>query len=393
MGHATHMADSVDFDWDAIPLKAVAAVPTKHLTFDVNNPRYTPDKELPHTTEEEIIEFYHETSDLDELLLSISSSGYIGIEPMVVMAQDGSEKAVVLEGNRRLAAVKLLRSNELAARVGVSVPSMADALRSTLETVTIYRVASKTDAREYIGFKHINGAHKWDSLAKAKYALAWLEDEEAEVEGDPAKRLRQIAKKMGDGHSTLLRLVNGMRVLKQAEEQGLWKIEDRKKYRQFAFSHLYTALTRGGYRSYLGLADVPTSTLLPPNPIEPGYREELKQVLVWLYGVESEDISPIIRSQNPDLNRLSEVLEKPSAKRRLELGASLDQAHAEIRPPTDQFETALVTAVHSLEKAVGKSSSYNGDSALLEYADDAVAKSKQLRSIMNAAKSEPLEAT
>ena len=35
--------------------------------------------------------------------------------------------------------------------------------------MSVYPVANREDARSYIGFKHINGAAKWDSYAKAKF--------------------------------------------------------------------------------------------------------------------------------------------------------------------------------------------------------------------------------
>lgn len=50
--------------------------------------------------------------DLSELIQSISTSGYINIEQLIVIERRG--RLAVLEGNRRLAAVKALRDPELA---------------------------------------------------------------------------------------------------------------------------------------------------------------------------------------------------------------------------------------------------------------------------------------
>lgn len=52
---------------------------------------------------------------------SIAANGYIDIEPMIVMQSPGGRFAV-LEGNRRLAVIKLLKNPELAGNSGIVVP-------------------------------------------------------------------------------------------------------------------------------------------------------------------------------------------------------------------------------------------------------------------------------
>jgi len=45
-----------------------------------------------------------------------------------------------------------------------------------------------------------------------------------------------------------------MFVLDQAKEARIFDISDRYPGKRFYFSHLYTALTRPGYRDFLGLS-------------------------------------------------------------------------------------------------------------------------------------------
>ena len=84
--------------------------------------------------------------------------------------------------------------------------------------------------------------------------------------------------------------------------------------KRFAFSHLYTALTRPGYRDFLGLGDEWRSEDPQPNPVPKKNLENLQQVLIWLYGSKSDGIKPVITSQNPDLKFLGAVLEQFFAK-------------------------------------------------------------------------------
>src|SRR6202043_3151603 len=142
----------------------------------------------------------------------------------------------VLEGNRRLAAIRLLQNPDLAKGTGISVPPISKENLDTLKEVTVYAVANPDQARDFIGFKHINGPHKWDAIAKARFAADWYRKEK-----DSGTTIEKIARRLGDRHDTVVRLVNGMFVLDQAEGAKIYDIKDRWPGKRFAFSHLYTA--------------------------------------------------------------------------------------------------------------------------------------------------------
>ncbi len=348
------------------------------LAFDKKNPRYTGDKGLPHDTEAEIIEFLNETSDLGELLQSISTSGFVDIEPLIVMGQ--GEELIVLEGNRRLAALRVLSGHPSALEAGLIAPPMSADVVTSLETVRAYRVQSRPDARNFIGFKHINGAHRWDSLAKARFATEWFKEEKAKTGG---LSLQDIAKRMGDRHSTLLRMVHGFLVLEQAIQTGNFSIEDREKGRQFAFSHLYTALTRPGYRKYLGLPEMNKEFEPTENPVAEEKLPALKQVMLWLYGSESDSTAAIIRSQNPNVKQLGEVLERPKACRILLESGDLARAYQEVDTPLRQFERRIVEAHGALEESLKKASAFDGsDATLMDLAEEIDANADNLLLIM-----------
>src|SRR5262249_44439634 len=149
---------------------------------------------------------------------------------------------------------------------------------------------------------HINGPFKWDALAKAKYAAQWL-DEEEDVE--------KVSKQIGDTHKTVLRLVNGWRVLEQARNDG-FDMDDITA-RRFKFSHLYTALARPNTRAFLGMTEDP-NVLLPNNPILKSKLKQLEDLMGWLFGQSREGRQHVIRSQNPDLNRLVKILGSTQAR-------------------------------------------------------------------------------
>lgn len=350
--------------WTKIELRSANSVEVASLSFDRENPRYSAEKGLPHRTDQDIITYLDKTSDLAELLQSIATSGYVDIEPLIVYGQ--KEELIVLEGNRRLAALKCLLDPKLAAKCGVSIPPIGVDKEKTFKSVLVYRVAERNDARDFIGFKHINGPHRWDSIAKAKFAADWLRDEQRKKSG---VTLRDIASRMGDRHATLQRMVQGLFALEQAEDAKVFSRFERFQGRQFAFSHLYVALTRAGYREFLGIKAEKDGADPQKSPIPKSHIEQLGQVLNWLYGSQEDEQRPVIESQNPDIKNLGEVLENPKSRKIMLEKRNLEAAYAEVFPPQKQFERHIVD-LHGLSgQAVTTMRAYDGhDATLLELA-------------------------
>jgi hypothetical protein len=321
----------------------------KQLKFDHENPRFA---EQSFDNEEDLVRHLYDTMDVDEIIQSILSSGYLNYEPLIVMKEGTGY--TVLEGNRRLAALRIISDEAFRRKLGISLSQKIhpNALPNEIKARV---VQSRNDARAYIGFKHINGPMKWDALAKAKYAAAWFKDG-----GDIA----QISKTLGDNHNTVRRLVNGWFALEQAKSGG-FDIDDISKKR-FSFSHLYTALTRNGYRAYLGLGDEDLSSNPKPNPIPSRKTKNLLTVMSWLYGQEKQQQPALIRSQNPDLNRLNQVLLHPEANKLLIAERNLDSAFERVEPAGKRFEDALLKASRQCEDANKLSGHYDGDYTLLQ---------------------------
>ena len=317
-----------------------AKVPVARLKFDDSNPRYTPDKRPSNSSEVAIIQYLDRTADLGELIQSIASGGYIDIEPLIVTERQG--ELVVLVGNRRLAALRTLNDPKLAADANVSVPELKPGIQTTLDMVTVYKVEAEDEARELIGFKHINGPQGWDAYAKARYAARWLDDQEAK--GDGALTLTDIAARMGDRHDTLFRIV------------GAVYVEDRAT-KGFSFSHLYTALTYTEFREFVGLPRADRGVNPPKNPVQEDNLENLKLLLRWLYGSKSDGVRPAIRTQAQDLSRLKAVLGHPVARRIMMERHDLDEALQLTIAPSDRFEKALADASAALRVANAETSS------------------------------------
>ena len=347
------------------PLREVVRVTVDRLALDWRNPRLIGLD--PEASDHTIIAQLYRDEDLSELLQSIAANGYLDIEPLVVV--EGHKGVLtVLEGNRRLAALQLFRDTDLATRVReecgvrVVVPEMPGEHRQTLECVSVYRVARREDSWSFIGFKHINGAARWDSYAKAKFAADWYRLDDTS--------LADIARRIGDRHDTIKRMVNAIYVLEQAQNEGVFSIEDRMAPR-FSFSHLYTALSRAPYMDFLGLEAAWASFDPTPDPIPKDYLKQLTEVFRWIYGSKSEDVEPIIQSQNPDIKLLAEVLDSGEALIVLRETGSLTNAHASTQSVATKFSGALLRARNEMREASSNLRGFDGkDGALVEIAGD-----------------------
>jgi hypothetical protein len=324
------------------------------LHFDRSNPRLAEFGIEEKTTDEEILKILWDAMDVRELVQSIAASGFFPNEALIVTQE--KNQWVVIEGNRRLAAVKVLLSPSAAKENGWEVPTLAEKARAAIQTLPGIR-STRKDSWRYLGFKHVNGPAKWSSYAKATYI--------GEVHRQFKIPLADIAEQIGDRHNTVQRLFRGLMVLEQAERAKVYHREDRFRQR-LAFSHLYTGLDYEGISTFLNVAPKEKET---DEPVPPDKLKELGELCVWLYGSKKEKLPPVVETQNPDLRRLNAVVENREAVAALRAGKDLTQAFELTRPATVVFEESLLAAKRELTTARGSlTAGYDSSEALFRIA-------------------------
>ncbi len=322
------------------------------LQFDEENPRLIEYLDDGKPTQEKLLTVLWQNMAVDELAMSIAASGYFDYEPVFVIDGPGKGKYTVIEGNRRLAAVKILldpRERERLRATDLPVPSPS--ILKRLEKIPVQHTTRK-DAWRYLGFKHVNGAAKWNSYAKAQYIF--------EVHNNFNVSLDKIAAQIGDKHNTVQRLYRALMVVEQAEKARVFKRENRFKP-HFSFSHLYTGLDYDGIAAFITLSDESAESEKPA-----GKTKELGELFTWLYGDKSLDIRPVVESQNPHLRQLDEVLKNKAATDSLRAGLPLAVCLEVSLGDERVFQNALVQAKEALQKAHGSmTTGYDGDESQL----------------------------
>ena len=338
------------------PLFPLGKESPDRLCLDPTNPRLA-GLRLGLDDQDKILAVLWKERAVNEVVDSIAANGYWQHE--VLFAARESGKLVVIEGNRRLAAVKLLRSADLCKKIGatgVPVLSAADLKAKGLDELPVYE-CPRERIWDYVGFKHVNGPQDWDSIAKAQYV--------ARVHNEFRIELHEIASKIGDRHDTVKRLYRGLMVLDQAESEGVFSKDDCWAKR-FAFSHLWTGLGYAGIQRFLGL--LPDKGFLP-NPVPKKHIPQLGELCAWLYGSKKQNMRPVVKSQNPDLRYLDEVLQSGKGVAALQHGMPLEVCLKLSRGDERLLKEALVTAEQTLKEARGyMPTGYTGDTVMLQTA-------------------------
>lgn len=339
-------------------------IPIEQLLLDMENPRLA--WRGGSNTQFDMVKLLWSEMAVDEVAFSIAENGYFRSEPLFVIAQNPEEKDpnkrrfIVLEGNRRLAAVMLLRDEKLRERVkATELPLISEERRSSLDSLPAIIYSDREQLWTAIGFRHINGIKPWDSFSKAKYIAGVLENF--------GKSLDEIAQRIGDRHATVVRLYRGYKILEQSEAQASFDREDRERNR-FYFSHLYTAADQREFQEFLGIKP---DTSLKPNPVPKSRLPHLAELMMWLYGKKSANRKPLVQTQNPDLNILREVISKPDSLSALRSGSSLEEAYKVAIGDRRRFGDALTRAKVELQNAKATvTTGYAGEEELYKYIQD-----------------------
>lgn len=310
------------------------------LMLDSTNPRLA-ELGIPSASSQyELLKALWDEMAVEEVAMSIAYSGYFEHEPLFV-EDSGDGTYVVIEGNRRLAAVKLLVDSTLRNRVKATTLPAIDSTRAAELTELPVIVTTREESWRYLGFKHVNGPATWGSYAKAQYI--------AHVHNEYGIELSDIADQIGDNNSTVLRMYRGLMIVEQAEKEKVFARSDIAK-NKFSFNYIYTGMDYPGITGYLGLR---SKGATPEKPVPQSKVKNLGSLMLWLYGKDSSDTPSLIRSQNPDLKTLDTVLLTEAGVKALKDGLPLSVAHDISQGDERLFRQALQQAKQALQKALG----------------------------------------
>ena len=184
------------------------------LLFDDMNPRLP--ERLHGGSQSEILRFLHEQGVLEELAQSYCDHGFFQNEPLIVIQQNSKDEYIVVEGNRRLAALKILLGFPEADELQFFAIDPSEEQLEQLEEVPCFRISNRDQVHAYIGFRHIGGIKTWPPEAKARYVLAEVR---RLVGNNVANPFRELGRRVGSNAQGVRTPYLAIRILLYAREE------------------------------------------------------------------------------------------------------------------------------------------------------------------------------
>lgn len=298
--------------------KQMHEVAVSDLYLDPKNPRLA---EVAHTdTQASIQKVLEDEFDLQPLKDSLYRNGFFYEEPLVGVMEPlaqlkGKKVMIVIEGNRRLAALKSILSNP------AEFPDAA--ARKRLEKVPIVVRDDREETLPFVGFRHITGIVAWESAAKAQYALHLVKGGQT-VDG--------IAQLIGNKTRDIERWIRTQSLVERANGLGL-KQEDAAK--GFYFSYLLTSTDAPATKKWLKLETDPHK-----GTVKKVDDDRLAALWAWLYGSKEEEASPVI-TESRQIHKLNRVLAFPAAVKELEKTGNLERSFAHTKSREEYLAESL----------------------------------------------------
>lgn len=290
-------------------LKTLVEVPIDKLRFDPQNPRLL--TSVDSRDESAILTWMLQDATLIELMGSIGEHGYFSGEPLLVvpaLSVDGTY--TVIEGNRRLAAVKLLLHPEIAPARKQSVKAASTAAKKHPATVPVLVYDKRDDILDYLGYRHVTGIAEWGPLEKAKY-LKQLRDLHR------ASTSQELARTIGSRADYVERLLTGLAVYEEVAKANFYGISGLNEAR-IQFSLLTTALSYSNIVHFLGLGSARDATLAGLDSTR------LEELIRWLF--DKPDGKKSLLGESRNLEQLSAVVASDDGLHAFREGATLEAA-------------------------------------------------------------------
>lgn len=304
------------------------------LLFDPQNPRL-PKYLIGCQDEQKIIEYFLRYGNIIELMQSIGETGYSEAEPLLVVPSSDN-KYIVVEGNRRLAALKLLSNPPLASLRKNLIADIMKSVKYTPALIPVIVYPEREEILDYLGYRHITGVKDWGALEKARY-LDQLYN--AHIDNtDQGEIYSILAKMIGSRKDYVAKLHTALNLYDLANDNAYYGAEIDEE--SFNFSWLTTILSYNNFIAFLGLSSAGDSSL--DNLKD----KEFEQLFTWLFHPNKQ-----IVKDSRQISDLNKILESPDALKKLQEGNSISEAILYTSAPNETFHSLVEKAKYNLLRA------------------------------------------
>ena len=321
-------------------------VALEQLSLDPRNPRLGLGNAEPLATQECVLELMRGWN-LEELAVSFLENGFWPQEAVIVVKEElynEPDMLVVVEGNRRIAALKYLQRAIVGNHPSRTWRTLVQgvAARSELFAQIPYILAgSRADVTAYLGFRHVTGIKQWEPTQKAEFIASMIDDLEMSYD--------IVRKQIGMQTDTVRRNYIAYRVVKQIETLD---IEVSEQGLESRFSVLFLSLREEGVRSFLGI-DLRVEPTEANVPVPHAMESNLSDFAKWLFGTDRQ--RPLF-ADSRYISSFAKILSNPDAVDYLRSSPvpSFDVALQKAGVEDEEIETQLKEASIQIELALSR---------------------------------------
>lgn len=275
------------------------------LYLDPLNPRLGRNNTGPNKPQDEVLDLMKDWT-LDELATSfVVGGGYWTHEALLVSKEKvyGKERLVVIEGNRRLAALKLLKMAYDGKPITKKWAEIAKTAAPTnlFTKIPYLEITDRKDVQAFLGFRHVTGIKEWRPAEKAEFIAKMI---------DEGMSYDEVRRKIGSKTPTVRENYISYRLLLQIENND----EIPQQNFEERFSVMYISLKTQGAQKYLQI-DIQASPREAKRPVPKSHLKNLKNFALWLFGDEKR--SPLF-TDSRDVDKFGRILESKDATKYLE---------------------------------------------------------------------------
>ncbi|OAI11417.1 MULTISPECIES: ParB N-terminal domain-containing protein [Methylomonas] len=338
------------------------------LLLDEDNPR------LPasiHRTTQAIIDYIAETTAIEELMSAIAENDFFPGEPLIaVECENHPDKFTVVEGNRRLTALKLLQDPAFCSKPGARMREISSSAKFKPSVVPVIVCTSREEVLPYLGFRHITGIKQWEPLSKARYIEQLFNLTNGAF---PAKeRYSEVSRTIGSRRDHIKRNLDALAVYRVIENNNFYEIDDLNE-ETIKFAVLSTAIADDKIGNFIGINVKDTDgNIQISDPIVDGSvlkKNEISELTRWLYEKSEKGKTRVGESRN--LRELAAVVDNPRALEAFRRGSPLKIAYQQTGNLINDFIELLYRADASLTEAASIV-------ATIDYDDDAYSVAKRI---------------
>jgi hypothetical protein len=340
----------------------VTNVKAGDLNLDEENPRLPED--LAQRTQKALLAWMANEYNTIEVARSIAVHGFFDSEPLIAVKEKG--KLVIVEGNRRLTALKLLLDAKLRESLELDEADLWEELANESDLEDSFPVVvakNRNEVAPIIGYRHIAGVEPWDPWAKARFIANQVEVQK--------KSFSKVAAIVGEREADVRAHYRNYRLIVDSREK--LKLSTERVTKKFG---IFTrAMNSPALRAHMG-APAPNEIAVGRATLSRNKKDEVKEVFGWLFGDGGK--SAVI-TDSRQISELGDVLASPAALKVLRSTGDLEEALLASGGAKTRLIKRLRTALQALERAqpdIGKFASDPEVNTILDRCSEIVGKLK-----------------